>query len=168
MTINAHVCRNLWVSRVLIIVYWKKFFESFDLYDNHICSSFNDIFLSNLSKCILNSAAYGPRKKAKKMNSQIKHNILSHIIYWYLNLKIQKVLALNLLYVKSTKLYNIIGVSRYSWLCTVNRGRPFISNPLFTFSISVYRTVEKIKDALHMYIYTTPVKIRRLYIRLVL
>lgn len=106
------------------------------------------------------------KKRVQKRRFKIKVNFLSHIICWYLNHKIQQVLAPNLLYLKSTKLYNIVVASRQSWLCTVNRGRPFISNPLFTFSISVYRTVEKIKDALH--IYKTPVKIRRLCIRLVL
>lgn len=40
MTLYVLVCRNTWVTRVIMIAYWKKLHSSFEIYGHHICMSF--------------------------------------------------------------------------------------------------------------------------------
>lgn len=51
------------------------------------------------------------KSKKNKDSNNASFFFLSYIIYWYLNYKNQHVLALNLGYTKSAKLYNLLRVS---------------------------------------------------------
>lgn len=56
MTLNAQVCRNTWITRVNIIVFWKKNCKRVWI-NTTITFVFDDIYFSNFCICNLNSAA---------------------------------------------------------------------------------------------------------------